>query len=86
MALARLYFPASSAPTTTSAAPSAVVRRACGSVTGQYFPMVTAASCEEHLAVESLTYVELLKKDGMEEEADVFALYSSSLREATGIN
>ena len=40
--------------------------------------------------VKSLTYihinmyVELLKKDGMEEEASIFALYSSLLQEATG--
>ena len=37
------------------------------------------------LAVMSLTYVELLKIDGMEEEADVFALHSSSLQVAMGI-
>ena len=35
--------------------------------------MVTVASYKQHLAVESLTYVELLKKDGMKEEADIFA-------------
>ena len=35
--------------------------------------------------VESLTYVELLKKDGVEEEAYIFALYSSSLQVAMGI-
>ena len=36
--------------------------------------------------VRSLTYVELLKKDGMEEESDEFCLYSSfSLRVATCI-
>ena len=54
-------------------------------MTDQYFPMVTVVSVEEHLAVESLTYAELLKEDGMEEEADVFALHLSSLRVATGI-
>ena len=50
---------------------STVVRKAKG-VTGQCFPMVTVVSREEHLVVESLTYVELLKKDGIEEEADIF--------------
>ena len=35
--------------------------------------------------VRSLTYTELLKRDGMEEEADIFALYLPSLRVAMGI-
>ena len=38
--------------------------------------------CKEHPAFESLTYVELLKKDGMKEEADIFVLYLSPLRVA----
>ena len=43
---------------------------------------MTVETLVEYLVVESLTYTELLKIDGMEEEADVFAkyvLYSSSL-------
>ena len=40
-------------------------------VTCQYFLMATVVSQEEHLAVELLNYVDLLKKDGMEEEANV---------------
>ena len=48
--------------------------------------MATVASHMEHLAVGLLTYAELLKKDGMEEEADFFAaLYSSLVRVTTGI-
>ena len=54
-------------------------------VTDQHFRMETDANHEEYLAVELLTYVELLKKDGMEEEAVVFTLYSSSLQVAMGI-
>ena len=42
-------------------------------------------SHKEYPAVRSLTYVCRAAKDGMEEETDVFALYSSSLRVAMGI-
>ena len=43
-------------------------------------------SHEEHLAVGLLTYVKVhLKKHGMKEEADVFALYASMLRVAKKI-
>ena len=48
--------------------------------------MAIVVSCEEHLAVGSLTYMELLKKDGMEEEVDVFTLYSFLLPVETSIN
>ena len=48
-----------------------------------YFPLATVAACEEHLVAKSLTYAELLKKDGMEGEADVFAPFSPLLRVAT---
>ena len=42
--------------------------------------------CAEHRADQSFNYPELLKKDEMEEEANVFAiLFSSLFRVATGI-
>ena len=45
-------------------------------ITGQYFPMVTVTSYEEHLMVELLTYAELLKKDEVEEEANIFETWA----------
>ena len=77
----RLCFSASSVPTTTSATSSVVMKRwaQLSAVISQYFPIATVASREEHVVDESLTYAELLKKDGTEEDADIFALYLSSL-------
>ena len=47
--------------------------------------MMTILSHEGHLAVGLLTNAELLKKGGMEEDANVFALYSPSLQIATSV-
>ena len=97
MASARLCSLALSAPTTTLATPSVAVRRAKGSAQQHDWPVlpdsdshepqgVTVTSGKEYLEVELLTYGELLNKDGMEEEADVFTLYMSLFRVATDIN
>ena len=53
-----------------SATPSAAVKMVWSSAQwhdpgSRYFLMATVASDEEHLVVGLLTYVELLKKDGM---------------------
>ena len=79
-ALGMSCFSAMPAPTTTSDTPSATVRRMWDSVQwcnqgGKHFQIVTVASCMAHLAVGSLVCAELLKLDGMEEEAHVFGLY-----------
>ena len=54
-------------------------------MTGQHLQILTVASREKNLVVQSLTYMEPTKKDEMDEEANLFVLYSSSLRVATDI-
>ena len=81
-ASARSCFTALPTATTTSAKPSAAVRRTAkwGEPDSHYFTMATVGSRVDYLAILSLIYAELLKKDGMEKEANDFAaLYSALL-------